>query len=91
MSRLSLTTSIPGAVFKLSSELSSRHPHFLDAMGQHVAYTRNLLIIMKNNAILTEHIMGLLVDRLLQIDIAIPLDAAPLNEFEPEQEREGLD
>jgi hypothetical protein len=54
-----------------------------------MAYTRNLLIIMKNNSILTEHILGLLVDRMLQIDIAIPLEAAQLNEFEPEQEREG--
>jgi hypothetical protein len=77
-------------VFKLSSELSARHPHFLDTLSQHATYTRNLLIIMKYNAILTEHILGLLVDRLWQIDIAIPLEEAQLYEFELEPDQEGV-
>lgn len=88
-----LTGSIPGAVFKLSSELTSRYPHCLEDVSQHEPYTRNLLIIMKNNPILTEHIMGLLIDRFLQIDIAIPLEDAQLNEFDPDlngDEKEGV-
>jgi hypothetical protein len=41
---------------------------------------------MKNNVILTENILYLLIDRMIQVDSAIPLEDAQTNDLDNDEE-----
>lgn len=71
---------IPGSGPQLVSELSHRYPYISDESLAHVTFVRNLLIIVKNNRVLTEGIFQIIIDRILLLDVHIRVEDAQKHE-----------
>ncbi|KAJ3856390.1 RNA polymerase I-specific transcription initiation factor RRN3 [Lentinula lateritia] len=84
---LSLIPTLPSTLMPL---LSRNFPHKRQNQTAQTTYIRNLLHISEYCPELADQILGVIVDRAIQIDVEIQIEVDEIGEEEVDQEQEGI-
>jgi len=84
---------VPASSTILAATLTEHFPHKSEPIQNHVFYLHHALTITKHTPVLEEHILTLVIDKLLKIDVEIQIELDELDDLvdEDEEDTEQVD
>ncbi|KAF9973414.1 hypothetical protein BGZ73_003331 [Actinomortierella ambigua] len=75
---------IPTASTTLFPLLASEFPHKRESYGAHMSYVKNILLVLEYAPVLRSQVLGVVIDRIIQIDVEIQVELEELEDSDTE-------
>ncbi|KAF9903297.1 hypothetical protein EC991_003989 [Linnemannia zychae] len=75
---------IPTGATSLFPLLASAFPHKRESISAHSMYVKNILLVLKYAPVLRNQILGLVIDRIIQVDVEIQVELEELEDSDTE-------